>query len=410
MKSHGVVCSILLLTVVAPSIDAQTERRDKGIFVVPRNEFLDSINAESGRFRKPAAEPQKAFQLDFSTISAPSAVGEFTSAWHSGPISQGGTGTCWAFSTTSFFESEIYRLSKREIKLSEAYSVYWECVEKAKEYVRTRGTSAFGQGSEASALPRLWRAYGIVPAAAYSGLKPGQKFHDHGAMFTEMQNYLRAVKSQDAWDEETVVRTIRSIMDHAMGPPPVRLTVEGKEFTPKEYLEKVVRLGLDDYVSILSIMQQPYYQRVEYEVPDNWGRSKEYYNVPLDAYMAVLKNALARGYTGVFSGDVSEAGYEGHAGVGVIPSFDIPSQYIDEHARQFRFSNSTTRDDHLIHVVGYLQKDGKDWYLLKDSGSGSRNSSHPGYYFYHEDYVKLKMLALTVHKDVAKEVLAKFAE
>jgi bleomycin hydrolase len=62
----------------------------------------------------------------------------------------------------------------------------------------------------------------------------------------------------------------------------------------------------------------------------------------------------------------------------------------------------TTGDDHGIHLVGYKEMDGKDWYLIKDSGSGSRNNTHPGYYFYHEDYVKLKMLGFMVHKDAVK--------
>ena len=91
----------------------------------------------------------------------------------------------------------------------------------------------------------------------------------------------------------------------------------------------------------------------------------------------------------------------------VVPSFDIASSAIDENAREFRWTNHTTTDDHGIHVVGYAEKDGKDWYLIKDSGSGSRNNSHAGYYFYHEDYVKLKMLGFTVHKDVAEEILKK---
>jgi bleomycin hydrolase len=107
-------------------------------------------------------------------------------------------------------------------------------------------------------------------------------------------------------------------------------------------------------------------------------------------------------------GDTSEPGLEGHAGIAVVPTFDIPSSYIDENSRQFRFSNGTTTDDHLIHLVGYAEKDGKDWYLIKDSGSGSRNNTHPGYYFYHEDYLKLKIMTLFLHKDAAREILAKF--
>jgi bleomycin hydrolase len=53
------------------------------------------------------------------------------------------------------------------------------------------------------------------------------------------------------------------------------------------------------------------------------------------------------------------------------------------------------------------EKDGKDWYLIKDSGSGSRNNSHPGYYFFQEDFVKLKMLGMMVPRSAVPEIAAK---
>jgi bleomycin hydrolase len=121
--------------------------------------------------------------------------------------------------------------------------------------------------------------------------------------------------------------------------------------------------------------------------------------------MKAIKNAARTGYNVCLGGDVSEAGYEGHAGVAIVPTFDIPPEYIDENARQFRYSNSTSVDDHGIHVVGMLQRNGVDWFLVKDSGSGSRNNDHPGYYFYHEDYVKLKMLDCMMHRDALKGIV-----
>ncbi len=62
--------------------------------------------------------------------------------------------------------------------------------------------------------------------------------------------------------------------------------------------------------------------------------------------------------------------------------------------------NGTTTDDHGMHLVGWTMINGKDWYLIKDSSSGSRNvgeqSENFGYYFFHEDYVKLKMMDVMV--------------
>jgi bleomycin hydrolase len=58
----------------------------------------------------------------------------------------------------------------------------------------------------------------------------------------------------------------------------------------------------------------------------------------------------------IIGGDTSEPGYYAHKEVAMVPTFDIPSEYIDEHARQLRFSNCATTDDHAIHLVGYMEK------------------------------------------------------
>ncbi|MGA3243935.1 MAG: C1 family peptidase [Bacteroidota bacterium] len=401
------IFACIIVIVGSAMLNAQAVRRDRAVFVEPKNEFMDSIKKEAARFVATPQSTKRQLLLDFNGLYRPSTVNDFTKVWHSKPISQALSGMCWCFSTTSYFESEIYRLTKREIKLSELYTVYWEYVEKARRFVRERGNSAFGEGSEANAVFRIWKTYGIVPGESYTGMKPGQKFHDHTKLFEEMNAYLQSFKASNAWNEEEATNTIKVILNHYIGEPPKTVVVDGKSLTPREYLDQVVRLNLDDYVEIMSLMEKPYYQWVEYEVPDNWWHSKEYFNVPLNEFMAAIKKSIRAGYSVCIGGDVSEPGYEGHAGVAIVPTFDIPSEYIDESARQFRFTNGTTGDDHGIHLVGYLEKEGKDWYLIKDSGAGSRNNSHPGYYFYSEDYVKLKMLGMTVHKDVVKELLKK---
>jgi bleomycin hydrolase len=177
--------------------------------------------------------------------------------------------------------------------------------------------------------------------------------------------------------------------------------------TPKEYLTNVLKFNMDEYVDLISLSDRSAYAWSEFDVEDNWWHSKEYFNIPLDVFMKTVKTLIRSGYTIVIGGDVTEPGIEGHAGIAVIPTFDIPSDYIDENARIFRYKNGTTGDDHGIHMVGYTEKDGKDWYLIKDSGSGSRNNSHPGYYFFQEDFVKLKMLGMMVPRSAIPEIAAK---
>lgn len=402
------LCLLLLLpllAVISSRASAQAERHDRAVFTEGKNEFMDSMRKSLNEFFKKDTPQKKRFLLDFSTINAPTSVDEFKAQWHNKPVAQAFSGMCWCFSTTSFLESEVHRLSKQDIKLSELYTVYWEYVEKARRFIQERGNSVFSEGSEANAVTHIWKIYGIVPAEAYTGLKNGQPFHDHGKMVTEMSSFLNSLRTSAAWNEEQNLTTIRSILNTYIGEPPRAFTYKGKQYTPKEFLEKTVRLNLDDYIPVISLLEKPYNKYVEYEVGDNWWHSKDYLNVPLDEFMSALKKAVRAGYTVAIYGDVSEPGIEGHAGLAVVPTFDIPPEYIDEYARQYRFSNGTTGDDHGIHLIGYMEKDGKDWYLIKDSGAGVRNNSHPGYYFYHEDYVKLKMLGFMAHKDVVKDLM-----
>ncbi len=409
MKSHLKKLAVLLtIFLFSGTMLAQQQVRNKGVFVKPEGGFFQEMIKEINKFNKKEKKEHKRFRMDFTGMDLPTSPDQFEKYWYNPPISQGMTGTCWDFSTTSFFESEIYRLHKKKVKLSEMYTDYWEYVEKAKRFIEERGNSVFGEGSEANAVPRIWKKYGIIPESDYTGMKPGQKYHDHRAMYREMNEYLENLKKSNAWNEEEAVATIKDILNHYMGEPPAKVTVDGVEYTPLEYLHKVTQLNLDDYVDILSLMQEPYYQQVEYPVPDNWWHDKTYYNVPLDDFMSAVKSAIRNGYTMAIGGDVSEPGYDAEHEVAMIPTFDIPADYIDQYARQFRFSNRTTTDDHGIHLVGYMTKDGKDWYLIKDSAAGSRTGKNKGYYFYHQDYVKLKIMDFMVHKDAVKDLLAKF--
>ncbi len=410
------VLIIALIVLFSGAINVSAQNKDKAVFRESKPGFYQNSILRDDREIREKSEPakvNKSFVADLSSVALPNKVDLYKNKqWHNAPVSQGNTSTCWCFSTTSFMESEIYRISKMQVKLSEMFTVYWEFVEKAKRYIQERGNSAFDEGSEGNAVTRIWKKYGVAPEETYSGLLDGRKYHNHDAMMNEMKSYLSSLKVNSSWDEEVALATIKLIMNHYMGTPPSEITVNGKKITPVQYLKEVIKINPDDYVDILSYTQEPFYKKVEYSVPDNWWHSTDYYNVPLDVFMSTLKSVVRKGYTVSIGGDVSEPGFDRVSQCAVVPDFDIPSAYINDDARQFRFSNQTTTDDHGIHIVGYLEKDGKDWYLIKDSGSGSRNNDPNapefGYYFFSEDYVKLKMMDFMVHKDAVKDLLAKF--
>ncbi len=402
-KRIGIVLIAALCVPLA--LLAQDKSKDKGIFVAPKPGFWDEIQKATAAFGQVARAPRKSFVVDLESFDAPKGLDEFKTAWHNPPVSQGNTNTCWSFSTTSFLESEVYRIHKKKVRLSEVFPVYFEYLERTKRFIRERGNSAVAEGSEANAVTRNWKSYGVVPWDVYSGFLPGQKFHDHSKLIEEVAAYLDGLKAANAWNEAAALETVKAILDHHIGTPPATFTVEGKEYTPKTYLRDFLKINPDDYLDVLSYMQQPYGPGVEYEVPDNWWHSRDYYNVPLDTFMKILNKAVAEGYTVSIGGDVSEPGRNADKKVHMIPSFDIPAASIDDSARQFRFGNGTTTDDHGIHLVGSKVKDGKTWYLIKDSGSSSFNVDPKGYYFFTEEYVKLKMMDFMIHKDAVKGIL-----
>lgn len=400
--------SLLLLAAAATGVHAQ-DRHDGATYAEPaKNAFYENIKTSNTNFFAPKEEVKKRLTMDFSGVDAPKSLKEFTIVTTDKPVSQGMTGTCWCFSTTSFYESEAKRITGQDVQLSEMFTVYWEYVEKAKEFVRTRGESNFDEGSETNAVQRTMEKYGVVPLEAYTGLKQGQPFHDHSKMVDEMKGYLNSVKDQNAWNTAEVVSTIKDIMNHYIGVPPTNVTVKGKTLTPKQYLAEVVRFKADNYVTFMSLKTAPFWANAEYKVPDNWWHSKDYYNVPAEDFIGLVKSSLKNGYSISIGGDVSESGIDSKLGLMMVPSYDIPSSFINDDARLLRFLNGSTTDDHAMHLIGYSEKPNGVWFLIKDSGAGGHNNpGHTGYWFVHEDYVKLKMMTATVHKDAVKNVVAK---
>ncbi|MBN2265885.1 MAG: peptidase C1 [Candidatus Aminicenantes bacterium] len=357
---------------------------------------------------RPEGGDPTSLAADLSTFEHPTDPLEFTKLAHLPPVPQGNTGTCWSFAATSLLESELRRQGKAEVRLSPLHTVYWEYVEKARRFVREKGESFLGQGSEPnSALARV-KQYGIVREADYPGLVDGRTAHDHDALFREYREFLRDIAARKAWDETYAIAGIRAILDKHLGRPPARIDVDGRSLTPLEYLEA---LGLvpDDYVAFISFMSLPFYTLGEFRVPDNWWHSRDYHNLPLYEFSLALLRALRRGFTATLAVDFSEPGYSGLNDLAMVPTFDIPSPYIDQSSREYRFTNGASTDDHAVHCVGYLESaEPGNWFLIKDSWENAWWGRHEGYFFYQDDFIRLKCLMFMCHKDAVKEVLDKF--
>lgn len=401
---------IFLITIISiVSTIAYCQNFDKGKFEQYKAGFYYKVIMRDimgdDEFFIPDLSDMTFFQMDFDLRNYPVHISEYETIYHSLPVSQGNSGTCWAYSATSFMESEAYRISGVKCDISEIYTVYWDYVDRAKHFVQTKGETYLGEGSESNAIRRIMRDYGMVPYEAYTGLKDEQNYNNHRELFEEMEKYLNSVKMTSNWNEEEVIVNIKKILDEYIGTPPEKFNYEGNMYTPKTFMSDYLNLKPGDYFSFMSTMSVPYNEKHELVEPDNWWHCKDYYNISLDDYMELFHSSIEQGYTISLCGDVSEAGHNQYHEVGVIPTFDIPSEYINEDSRQFRLSNGTTTDDHCIHVVGYQKVGDVYWYLIKDSGSGAFDGRNKGYRFYHEDYIKLKMMNYMIHVDVARPIL-----
>ena len=337
-------------------------------------------------------------------LPRPATVEAFNPLYHLPPVNQDTTNACWSFATISFLESEMHRIGLPPVKLSVMFPFFHAYVEKAREFIATEGKSRFAAGDLFTGVTEIIKQYGIVPEQAYTGLLDGRTTHNHKQLEAELKDLMNDVKKLELWDEEFVLQKVRKILYKHLGVPPQSFEYEGRMYTPKSFLAERVILPWDDYILITSFMHAPFDTFVKLDVPDNWAQYETYFNVPLDVFFNGLKNALRKGYSAAFDSDTGEPGRMGAHDIAFIPEFDLPAKYIDQKAREFRFQNGSTTDDHLMHMVGYTRHKGQDWFLVKDSWRTAWLGEHPGYYFFHGDYIRLKALAYLVHKDAVPEI------
>ena len=124
-----------------------------------------------------------------------------------------------------------------------------------------------------------------------------------------------------------------------------------------------------------------------------------------------IDQALAKGYTVAWDGDVSERGFSQNRGVAVLPenpgrsdalTVPGPEKEVTQEMRQDTFLDWSTTDDHLMHLVGMAHdQNGTKYYIIKNSWGES--GPHKGYLYMSEAFVRLKTVAVIVHKDGVSE-------
>ncbi len=358
-------------------------------------------------------------------------------------LSQGWTGTCWSFSALSFFESELDRLGKKGHDLAEMYIVYHAYLGKAEKHIRTDGHTNFDEGGAFHDIPWVIRRYGIVPAEVFKGLNYGSERHTHAELSEVLKGTVSGiVKARNDLSKNKGLSSawqgaIRGVLNAYLGEIPenvedLKFNVDGKEYNPLTYRDEL-GLNMDDYISLTSFSNHPFYSECQLAIADNWvwGNS---YNVPLEDLWEAAEYSLNEGYTFAWGSDVSEDYFSFRSGLAVVPedkstivvsgrnnkNFSdagaekksncfmepVEEEVITQESRQLGYDNKETTDDHGMHAVGlYKDQKGTKYLLIKNSWGTSNDCD--GYFYASEAFFKYKTINIYLHKDALSKELRK---
>lgn len=349
---------------------------------------------------------------------------------------QNKSGTCWCYSSNTFFESEILRKTGKEIHLSEGFVVYHCYLDKAIKYIRMDGTINFAEGGSGLDVPYVWANYGMVPNDVYTGMTNGDKKFNTAEITAALNGYVNVVnqrklkKLTPSW-----IEGFKGILNAYMGPLPTTFEWEGKTYTPQSFAASL-GINLDDYIGITSFTHHPWYKPFVMEVADNWLWGK-YQNVPMEEMKAIVDYAIDHGYVVDWAADVSEHGFKWRKGYAVlVKEMDAESlegtdrerwdqlsdkdreeekweikgpgneQEVTQESRQLGFDNKETTDDHGMVIVGKaVDQEGNKYYKVQNSWD--TNQLYHGFFYVSEAYFLAKTIDIYVNKEAIPAHIAK---
>jgi len=343
-------------------------------------------------------------QYEFSTL---------TEITHTSVKDQCMTGTCWSYSTSSFFESEAARITGHVVDLSEMATVRYTYPLKADKYIRYHGNYQFSPGSLCHDVTNAAKGWGLCPQEAFTGLKDGEKEHNHEeldkALLTAVNDIL---KSREKGMLDVNWRTqIENILNDKLGELPQSFIYSGRKYTPAEFRDY---LGIvpDNYLNLTSFTHHPFGEQFILEVPDNFSQGA-FFNVPIDVLQRSVEAAVVNGYSVAWDADVSEKGFSFKHGMAILPQEGemdklwtevVAEQEVTQASRQEGFENQTTTDDHLMHIVGLAtDQNGEKYFIIKNSwGTGNK---YGGKQYVSMAYFRSKTISVLVHEDAVKRML-----
>jgi bleomycin hydrolase len=304
------------------------------------------------------------------------------------------SGTCWSFATTSFIESELIRMGKGEYDLSEMFSVRNAYNAKATNYIRMQGNLYYTQGGQPHDVMNVVRNLGIVPDSVYDGSYNNSSYLNHTSLDSILSGII--VSLGDIEDTALMSRHLDAFnksCDKYIGKLPKSFIYNGICITPKKYADDILKINPDDYIEITSYTHHPFYSMFCLESRFNWSFGL-YYNVPLNEFMEIIDSAITKGFSVVWNGDVSEPTFNFYQGIATAAKDEGK---VNEAMRQQTYENTSTKVDHVMHIIGIAKDENNEKYYYVKNSWGDINP-YGGFMYLSESYCKLKTVSIMVNK------------
>ena len=302
------------------------------------------------------------------------------------------SGTCWAYATLGYLESEILRQTGRTYDLCEMFVVNHDYMDNATHYVRMHGYSQISEGGSSDDVLEVIRQHGICPEGAMPapGSLTGDSLANFMVFFPQLDKMVSSIVRKNAKEPLPHWRdSVQTVINRYIGRCPESFVYEGKTYTPQSFASSL-GLNPDDYVSLTSFTHHPFGQWFVIEAPYKW-RLKPSYNIPIEQLMDVLDKALDAGYTVAWGGDVT--GDFTRTGVASLPDGVVPTQQL----RQEQWDDWRFTYDHVMLIYGKaIDEQGKPYYLVKNSWG--ETGSYKGIWYMSRDYMMLNTTYLFLNR------------